>query len=342
MTRLRRSAASVIATLAAALLLPSPAWATNDGQLCSGIGLLLCAPLALVQALQPKSAADHLRDAVREGDLDRVKRLMKRDDPGLPTPQQTLQLAIAAYLDKADAALDARHLAVVQHLVSQMDVSGDQGTPLLQMAVSDSHDLLKPADSNATHRLTLARLLLEHGASASGVMLNECRGCEVDDDFLPLLIHHGADPDRTSQTNGSTLLDNLLSRGHLDAAGRLVRLGANPNGSGWGKRGMLSRIADSCNLKRMRTYLTPERFEADSRICSAQVNERISFAVRQLGADPNGRASPATECVTPYESALDAGNVALAQTLVSLGADVDLGRRCRAALRAASPGPALQ
>jgi len=340
MLRLPRPAASVIATLAAAVLLPAPAWATNDGQLCSGVGLLLCAPLALVQVLTPRPTENPVFKAIRDGDLDRVKQLTKHGS-GSATPEYILRAAISAYMDPTGTGRDAEHLAVLQHALTLVDVSGDKGTTFLQTVVMNNHDLGKQGDYNAPQRLTIARLLLEHGATARGVMLNECHGCETDDDFVPLLIQHGADPNH-ALPGSPALLDHLIAQDHQSAAERLVNLGADPNGSGWGQRSMLSRISDGCNLKRMRPYLAPERFEIESQACIARTIERTRFAVRQLGADPNGRASPATECVTPYESALDAGNVALAQALVSLGADADLGRRCRAALRAAGPGPALQ
>lgn len=325
-----------IGLLVVACTLAFSARASNDGKLCEGPGILLCAPLFLgvevTKALTPKTPSEQLWSAIETGDLDSVKRLIKLGDP-MQDPVTVLKSAAANYLGSDDRFDDPKKILarfhVIQYLLDEVvDVSAEKGTPYLQMTIERYSKYSSPPEKTWPQRLALAKLLFAHGASAKAVVLSDCEDCATDNEFLPLMVAHGANPDSRSRINPA-LLDILLSRDKFDAAQRLVRLGADPNGSGWGGRSMLCEIARRCDVKAMRARLSPQRFEAESASCIAQSTARTAYAIQQLGADPNGRATAVVHCVTPYEMARAVENDPLAETLLKLGASPDYAERCR-------------
>lgn len=318
--------------LLASLLVLAPARASNEGKMCEGFGILLCAPLAVAigvsKALTPKTPNELLYDAVRDGDLEAVKRLAASKD-GQPEHEHMLWAAADAYLSNPDPAKDAARLAIIDYLAGNViDVRGDKAGKILQMTARHYGYSIDPPERHWPQRLALAELLLRHGASASAVNLSECDRCAPDYGYLALMVGHGADPNRTSDINPA-LLNQMLRNDAFDAAAHLVSLGADPNGSVWAKRAMLVRMAEECDPARMRLRFAAERLEQERASCTAKVTARVSFAI-SLGADPNGQASPATDCLTPLDVALKAGNAMLAAELRKLGADPEFGAVCRA------------
>lgn len=318
--------------LLASLLVLAPARASNEGKLCEGFGILLCAPLAVAigvsQALTPKTPNELLRTAVQDGDLESVKRLTASKD-GQPEHEYMLWAAADAYLSNPDPAKDAARLAIIDYLAGNViDVRSDKGGRILQMTARHYGYSSKPPERHWPQRLALAELLLRHGASASAVNLGDCYRCGPDYGYLALMVGHGADPNRTSD-GYPALFNQLLRSDAFDAAARLVTLGADPNGNVWGRRGMLARMAEECDPARLRQHFSGERLQQEQASCPAKVTARTSFAI-SLGADPNGRASPATDCLTPLDAALKAGNAMLAAELRKLGADPEFGAVCRA------------
>ncbi|MGW8394759.1 ankyrin repeat domain-containing protein [Pseudoduganella sp. HUAS MS19] len=332
---------AAVAALSLAFAAPSPAMAADDGEKCEGFNRLLCMPMAaaasvagaaadaaagVVEAVNFKKPSSKVVDATDEGDLARIKRFDHRKDPSF-APENMLGVAVTTYLTKPDPAKDAKRFAVLEYLVGKADISGELGTVLLQETVNNAYFTRNAPQESWPRRLALAHLLVKQGASARGINLSTCDYCETDNEFLALLIQSGANPNVQS-TSYSALLNRFIRKDQFDAAKRLVALGADPNGSTWGKRSMLVRLVSECDQDMTRKLVSPERFEAEWQKCVSAVTTRVSFAIEQ-GADPNGKASPDNECLTPYEVALEKKNEELAQRLVKLGARPGFGQICR-------------
>jgi hypothetical protein len=322
---------AAVAVLSLACAAHAPAHAADDDKPCQGFSKLLCVPMAaaasVADAVSFKKPAAKVASAIDEGDLARIKRFDPRDDAHYK-PEAMLGIAVHTFLARPDLAKDAKRFAVIQYLVEQADISGELGTVLLQETVNQAHFSLNPPQESWPRRIALARLLLERGASASGVNLSACDHCETDNEFLPLLIGQGANPD-TQSTSHSALLNRFLRKDQFDAAKRLVALGADPNGSTWGKRSMLVRVVSECDKDMTRKFTSPDLFEAEWQKCVAQVGRRVAFAI-ELGADPNGKAGPENDCITPYDVALEKKNEELAARLLKLGAGAGFAAICRA------------
>lgn len=328
---------AAIAALSLALAAHAPAMAADDGEKCEGFNRLLCMPMAaaasvanaaanVAEAVNFKKPSTKVIDATDEGDLDRIKRFDPRKDPSFE-PENMLGVAVNTYLTKPDPARDAKRFAVLEYLAGKADISGELGTVLLQEIVSQAYFARNAPQESWPRRLALAHLLVEHGASAKGINLSTCDYCETDNEFLALLIQAGANPNVQSTTY-SALLNRFIRKDQFDAAKRLVALGADPNGSTWGKRSMLVRLVGECDKDMTRNLVPADRFEAEWQKCVTAVTTRVSFAIEQ-GADPNGKASPDNECLTPYDVALEKKNEELAQRLLKLGARPGFGEICR-------------
>jgi hypothetical protein len=328
---------AAVAALSLAFAAQSPAMAADDGEKCEGFNRLLCMPMAaaasvadaaanVAEAVNFKKPSTKVIDATDEGDLARIKRFDPRKDPSFE-PENMLGVAVNTYLTKPDPARDAKRFAVLEYLAGKADISGELGTVLLQETVNQAWFARNAPQESWPRRLALAHLLIEHGASAKGINLSTCDHCETDNEFLALLIQAGANPNVQSTTY-SALLNRFIRKDQFDAAKRLVALGADPNGSTWGKRSMLVRLVSECDKDMTRKLVAPERFEAEWQKCVAAVTTRVSFAIEQ-GADPNGKASPDNECLTPYDVALEKKNEELAARLLKLGARPGFGEVCR-------------
>ncbi len=328
---------AAVAALSLAFAAHAPAMAADDGEKCEGFNRLLCMPRAaaasvadaaanMVEAVNFKKPSSKVIDATDEGDLSRIKRFDQAKDPSF-APENMLGVAVNTYLTKPDPAKDAKRFAVLEYLVGKADLSGELGTVLLQETVNQAYFARNVPQESWPRRLALAHLLVEHGASARGINLSTCDYCETDNEYLALLILAGANPNVQSTTY-SALLNRFIRKDQFDAARRLIALGADPNGSTWGKRSMLVRLISECDQDMTRKLATPERFEAEWQKCVSAVSARVSFAIEQ-GADPNGKANPDNGCLTPYEVAREKKNDELAERLLKLGARPGLGEVCR-------------
>jgi len=337
MTAFRSRAAVVALSLACAI--QSPARASNDGQLCDGLAILVCAPVAvvagIVQAFAPKSKGEKMLEYVTVGDLEQVKRLVRKGSK--PELEDMLRMAARAYLLKSSPELEAKRLAIVEYLVGQVDLSDKAGTAMLQLAVAhEPYSSNADAEASWPRRLVLAKLLLSHGASANEVDLAQCSHCDADNEFLPLMVSHGANPSGTSPGKAA-LLNQFMRNDEFEAAKRLVALGADANGGARGARALLVDIASECDREQFRKYNRPEDFEKYWQECTARTKERAAYFIEH-GADPNGEAAPANHCSTPYEVARAKGNTELAELLLTLGADPGFAERCRQAMPVTAKG----
>lgn len=328
---------AAVAALSLAFAAHTPAMAADDGEKCEGFNRLLCMPLAaaasvadaaasVAEAVNFKKPSTKVIDATDEGDLARIKRFESKKDPSF-APENMLAVAVNTYLAKPDPAKDGKRFAVLEYLVDKSDISGELGTVLLQETVSQASFTRNAPQESWPRRLALAHLLVERGASAKGINLSTCDHCETDNEFLALLIQAGANPNVQSTTY-SALLNRFIRKDQFDAAKRLIALGADPNGSTWGKRSMLVRLVSECDKDMTLKLAAPDRFDAEWQKCVSAVTTRVSFAIEQ-GADPNGKASPDNECLTPYDVALEKKNEELAARLLKLGARSRFGEVCR-------------
>jgi len=332
---------AAVAALSLAFAAQSPAMAADDGEKCEGFNRLLCMPLAaaatvgatvsnaaasVAEAVNFKKPSSKVIDATDEGDLARIKRFDPKKDPSF-APEAMLGVAVNTYLTKPDPAKDAKRFAVLEYLAEKADISGELGTVLLQETVNQAYFSRNAPQESWPRRLAVAHLLVERGASARGLNLSTCDYCETDNEFLSLLIQAGANPNVQSTTY-SALLNRFIRKDQFDAARRLVALGADPNGSTWGKRSMLVRLVSECDKDMTRKLVPPDRFDAEWQKCVAAVTSRVTFAIEQ-GADPNGKASADNECLTPYDMALEKKNEELAERLLKLGARPGFGANCR-------------
>lgn len=331
---------AAVAVLSLACAIQTPARASNDGQLCDGLAILICIPVAVIasvaEALTPKSKGDKMLDYISAGDLEHVKRTVASNHGDFEV-KNMLRAASRAYLAPSASELTAKHLAVVEYLVEQADLSGQAGTELLMLAVDDDRYSTRAYSVEGwPRRLALVKLLLAHGASAADVDLTQCVHCDADNEFLPLMISHGADPNR-SFLNSPALLNQFMMHDKFEAAKRLVTLGADANGATTGARTLLVDIASECDREQTRKYNKPEEFEQAWQECVGKTKERTAYFIEH-GADPNGKAGPANHCSAPYEVARAKGNTELAELLLKLGADPGLAESCRQALPATAKG----
>lgn len=331
---------AAVAVLSLACAIQSPARASNDGQLCDGLAILICIPVAViagvVDALTPKAKDEKMLEYATAGDLEQVKRLARKGgEPGL---DGMLRIASRVYLfNNASPEVEAKRFAIAEYLVGQLDLSGETGTDMLQMIVEQERYSGKAeAQKSWPRRLALAHLLLSHGASAKEVNLAPCGQCDEDNEFLPLMVSHGADPGHSS-AGTPALLNQFMRKDNFEAAKRLVALGADANGDARGARSLLADIASECDREQTRKYNKPEEFEQAWQECVGKTKERTAYFIEH-GADANGKAGPANNCSVPYEVARAKGNAELAELLLKLGADPGLAERCRQALPATAKG----
>ncbi|WP_035373757.1 hypothetical protein [Pseudoduganella violaceinigra] len=310
----------LIAALGLALALPVPAHASNDGDLCKGPAILICVPIALVagiaHVLTPRSADEHLWDAIRDGDLDDFKHwLKKRGDLSEKDKLGYLSYCADEYMREVKPEKRAARLDMVKHLVEGMDMSGEAGTVALQKAVSTQSYGVEAPQNYQDRKLALAGFAIERGAKADAVDFGNCARCEAVNELLSMLVKNGAKLDQ-HKPHEAPLLNSLVNAGEFAAAQRAILLGANPNGGIWRQRGMLASVAARCDVDAMRKSIAAERLEAVWQDCVQQTVEFTTFAV-QHGADANGNAGVAT----PYQTARKAQNEELAKALLQLGAE---------------------
>lgn len=326
--RFRTRLSCSLLTFALACTHAPAARASNDGDLCSGLAMLVCVPVFLVagiaQAFEPKSQGAKMYEALRDNDAERARRVLLR-----ATPDERAVLLgelVSGYLATRDDK-DAIRLALVTWLLDerQVDLSGPAGSAVLQRVVWSGPMAATPEEGPRTRQLAAARLLIAHGARADAVALGDCSSCNTDPEFLGMMMQAGADLNRAG--NSLSLFNQMVERGNLEGARQLLALGADPNGRPAGGSGLLQRIAANCDLRPGHcgcSGTAPQR-------CIAQSIERTRFAVAN-GADPNGQATwEHGRCETPYAVAVKLQNTALADALRELGADPDFGARCLAA-----------
>jgi len=331
---------AAVAVLSLACAIQTPAHASNDGKLCDGLAIVVCVPVAVIasvaKALTPKSKEDKLAEYATNGDLEQVKRLLRKD--GEPDQDEMLRIALRIYLYQSAAPeLEAKRFAIAEYMAGQFDLSGKTGTDMLQMAVEhERYSGKAEAQASWPRRVALARLLLSHGASAKDVNLAQCGQCDADNEFLPLLVSHGANPNDVAPGTPA-LLNQFMLHDKFEAAKRLVDLGADANGSATGARTLLVDIASECDREQTRKYNKPEEFEQAWQECVGKTRERTAYFIAH-GADPNGKVGPANHCSAPYEVARAKGNTELAELLLKLGADPGSAERCRQTLPATAKG----
>lgn len=133
-----------IGLLVVACTLAFSAHASNDGKLCEGPGILLCVPLFLgmevTKALTPKTPIEQLWTAIDTGDLESVKRLIKKGEQ-MPESATVLTFAAASYLGTDDRFDDPKKILarfhVIRYLLDEVvDVFAEKGTPYLQMTIN--------------------------------------------------------------------------------------------------------------------------------------------------------------------------------------------------------------
>lgn len=310
---------------------PAPARAATDGDLCSGLAMLICVPAVLVAGIasvfEPKSNYRRLASALERDDLDGAKRIVLGTGPD--ERLRLLDDTIGTFLRENSAANPTR-LGLIASLLDErrFDLSGQLGRTMLQGVVSKRPVTVKPVDGVGDRQLALAKLFIAHGARADAVRLGECTvECNTDDEFLRTMIQAGADINRDG--DDGRLYDRIVQFGNLDTAARLLTLGADPDGGIRSEGRLLRRIAVRCDLK---PPVRPRSADQESYLqrCVEESVTRTRFAVTH-GADPNGRVTwEQGNCETPYAVALRMQNTALADALRSLGADPEFSARCLA------------
>lgn len=316
--------------LALALLaaLPAPAKAVSEGRTCEGTMVLYCLPLVAVdKAAQKVLDAGIRRPTIATvSDLDEVRQSMATASAA--RREALLHATVADYFAGDDD--DKARFDIVRYLVGErvVDVTGPAGTLTLQRTVADPAAAVSP-ERHAAKVLKVARLLVANGARAGGVHLGACVSCDPAPELLALLVAHGAAPDDVG-TEGRALLNELVVRGRLKPAARLLDLGADPNGQVRRHAGMLETIAGGCDRDLLRRIGAREVGDAEWRDCMADTQKLAAFAIGH-GADPNGQAAPFSDCRTPYRIARAKGNHVLAEALLALGASPDAPANCRPA-----------
>lgn len=302
--------------------------ATDDGKLCQGLAMLVCAPIFVVAGVasvfEPKSRYERLAWALAKDDVDGARRIVRDAAPDERVGLLTETAAL--YLQGHSDANPAR-LALITSLLDEraVDVSGAAGTTLLQAVVSRRPASTGPGDDVTGRQFALANAFIAHGARADAVLLGDCTGCTADPEFIRVMTRAGADINRPGRYG--QVFDGAVEYGDLETAARLIALGADPNGRPVNGRGMLQRIAARCDLRPPKSGRSAEA-EAHLTGCVAGAIARSRFAITH-GADPNGQASWAQgQCETPYDIATNLQNTALAAALRDLGADPVFSARC--------------
>lgn len=196
---MRKIQALLIVALSWAMHLP--ARASDDGKLCDGAGALGCGPrflqMAVAEKLRRKPPAEKVRYAIADGDLPQVQAFDPNDDPAYQA-HNMLPVAVHEYMTGISTGKDAERLAIIEYLLGKADVTGDLGPRLLQETIYQASFIHMAAEKTWPRRLALARLLVDHGASAKGVNLAGCYQCEAGNELLPLLLEHGARAEKTA------------------------------------------------------------------------------------------------------------------------------------------------
>ena len=293
----RHTALACLATL----LLSSHAAASNDGQLCKNpLGLVVCGGLMAADALTPQSWAQRMEKAVIAGQLDDLKRLADNHPQSLDAIN-LLTLA-AAHFPSDDKSIDQR-LAMLGYL---LDKTTSRDDPRMAAMIETI------AASSSPRRIEALNLWFTRGVSAKGVSLAErsigwgVEGPQV----LRLLVAHGANPNFTHAGAEPPLMQALRTR-NFGSAELLIELGADPDAPmGPGEPSSLMRLATTCGS---RAPCTPETLRM------------IEFLLAH-GAEPNGRARPDGDCITPLDIARISREAALEALLLRYKADPDF--RC--------------
>ncbi len=284
-----------------ALLLSSHAAASNDGQLCEGpLGLVLCGGLMAAEALTPLSWTQRIERAVTAGQLDELKRLMDTHPKGVDA---TNLLTLATGRFAADASNADERLAMLGYL---LDKTTSKDDPRMALMIE------RIAASASPRRVEALNLWFARGASAKEVSLAERTiGFGADGpQVLRLLVQHGADPNFTRAGTEPPLLQAVRTH-NFASAELLVELGANPDAPiGPAEPSSLMRLATTCSA---RVPCTPETLRM------------VEFLLAH-GAEPNGRARPGSDCITPLDIARMSHQAALEALLLRYKADPDF--RC--------------
>lgn len=304
MSPFSRRVARLVACSAA--WLPMLAFASNDGQLCQNpLGVLLCGSLQAAEALRPLSWAERMEKAAMAGRADDLRQLVQAhpDDVHamdlLATAVGSLPPTVAA----ADApSLDGR-LAVLAFLLEQPGIQNDERMARMLQTV---------AAGQRPRRIETLNLWFSRGLSARGVSLAErtIGWGEDGPQVLRLLVEHGADPNQRDRDGDPPLVEALRTH-NLASAELLIQLGADPNAPrSPAEPSSLMHLVSSCSQRRP---------------CTAETLRIIEFMLAH-GADPNGRAKPGGDCITPLDMARWGHDEALSGLLLRYKADPDF--RC--------------
>ena len=295
---LRRTALACLATL----LLSSHAVASNDGQLCENpLGLVLCGGLMAAEALTPQSWPERMEKAVIAGQLDDLKRLAD-NHPQSVDAMNLLTLAAGNFT--ADAKNPDDRVAMLGYLLDKTTTSKDD--PRMATMIEAI------AASRSPRRVEALNLWFTRGVSAKGVSLAErAIGWGPDGpQVLRLLVQHGANPNFSRAGAEPPLMQALRTR-NFGSAQLLIELGADPDAPlGTGEPSSLMRLASTCGAR------AP---------CTSETLRMIEFLLAH-GAEPNGRARPDGDCITPLDMARWSHDAALEALLLRYKADPDF--RC--------------
>ncbi|GGC67086.1 hypothetical protein [Undibacterium terreum] len=325
-----KATAALLATIFLSAFSPG-SHASNDGKLCEGpAGIVFCGSLMAIQALTPKTAAERLNDAARNGELENLKNLLKFF-PDTVQPLHLLSTAMYSYIYRENSqAKDADKLKTIQFLLNRgVDVT-DGGTN--KFVVSLASGVLN------TRRLEMTELVLAYGASAKDVELSVLvltagrHGYAESDDLyyrmLKLLLEHDADPNRTERGRKPALL-TLVTLNQFPMAELLLQHGADPDaGKNPTEPSGLLFLAASCGKPDYK-WTSKEVADRNWNKCLSDLPAKVSFLVGH-GADVNGKAGMPSQCATPYDIAKKEDNALLLKTLLELKADPRFGEKCLA------------
>jgi len=160
--------------------------------------------MLIAEKLRRKSPQEKVRYAVADGDLAQVQGFDPKDDPAFQA-QNMLTVAVHEYMTSMSTDKDGKRFAIIEYLLGKAEVSGDLGPRLLQETVYQANFGHMAPEKTWPRRLALAHLLIDHGASAEGVNLRGCYQCEGENELVPLLLEHGAKPEKTAVEQSNLL-----------------------------------------------------------------------------------------------------------------------------------------
>jgi hypothetical protein len=328
-------AAAVAASLL--FLVPQLASASNDGKLCDGpAGWVLCSSLMAIQALTPKTPDEKMRDAIMKGDIDRLQ-VLARDYPQDYQSGWLLAYAVPLYTQRrfAPAVSKETQLKIIHSLFES--APQDQKN---QQVASLAHSYARmTAEENE-----MLEMAFSYGADASRVSVfwlihGERPISEPTMRKAKILLDHGAPVNSTVDNYSRLPLLAAVEFDQIPLAELFLQYGANPDAPASMKdtsSGLL-QLLGNCKRREVNKYFTQEQSDAEWDKCQDSMRAHIRFLVAH-GADVNGRASPESGCITPYDRAKALNNQAAMDLLLELKADPSRGQACRSAAASPSAG----